>query len=93
MNTNHSQLQQKDIENLQEKVQDINKIVNDGFSEMRSEFKVLRDNYVTTKQLTELLVFRDEKIDSLQDNQKWLVRTVLGFIIVGILTVIVTFKS
>lgn len=49
----------------------------------------LSSTYVTKQELTDALITRDSEISDLKSNQRWVVRTVIGLIIVALVGVII----
>jgi len=86
------QLNQKDIQYLKESINELKVATTSGFAAVNVRLDFMAEHYIKREELDRELVDRDDEIKSLKDNQKWVVRTIIGFILVAGLSIIITTK-
>lgn len=87
-----NQLQQKDIDYLAKEVAELKATMNTGFALVYTKLDMFYENYVKRTDLDLILKSRDEKVEDLRSNQKWVVRAVIGIVITAIMGTIILYK-
>jgi tetrahydromethanopterin S-methyltransferase subunit B len=72
---------QNQMDNVENKVDKLDTKIDMGFARLETLFKQGLDSKASQRD-----------VEDLQDNQKWVVRTVIGLVIAAILGLIFTFK-
>jgi len=82
-------LNQKDIAHMQEAISELKATVVNGFSAVNVRLDFMTEHFIKRDELDRELKELKEEITALQDNQKWVVRTIVGFVIVAILGLVI----
>lgn len=77
------------IDNLTKQVDKLEKATVEGFTLLHSKLDTLGGTFTTKKELTDALVPRDERLESLESNQRWLVRSVIGMVVIALVGLII----
>jgi len=83
------QLNQKDIVYLKEAINELKTATTNGFANVNIRLDIMTETFIKREELYRELADRDKDIVALQDNQKWVVRTVIGVVILALLSLIV----
>ena len=83
-------LNQKDITHMQEAISELKTSVVTGFAAVNVRLDYMTEHFIKRDELDRELKELKEEITALQDNQKWVVRTIVGFVIVAILGLVIT---
>ena len=83
------QLNQKDIVHMKESISEIKTSVINGFASVNVRLDFMAEHFIKREELYRELADRDKEITALQDNQKWVVRTVIGVVILSLLSLVV----
>lgn len=81
-------LQQKDIDYLAKEVAELKQTMATGFALIHTKLEIFNENYVKRVELDTILKTRDERLDSMQNNVTWIVRTIIGSIVLGLISVV-----
>ncbi len=92
MNDVATQLQQKDIDYLAKEVASLKLDMNTGFTLLHAKLEMFNENYVKRKELDEILLSRDQTIEDLKSNQKWVVRIIISIVIAALMGLIIINK-
>lgn len=83
------QLNQKDIAHMKEAIGELKASVVTGFASVNARLDFMSEHFIRRDELDRELSDRDKEIASLQDNQKWVVRTIMGVVILALLSLVV----
>jgi len=86
------QLNQKDIVYLKEAINELKVAMTSGFSTVNVRLDFMVDHYIKREELDRELKDLKEEIKALENNQMWVVRTIVGFVIIAILGLVITTK-
>lgn len=82
------QLNRQAIDNLKENFIKLEKSVFDGFAKVYEKLELMEEHYVRRTELDRALERRDERISELENNQKWVVRSIIGIVIIAIMSIV-----
>ena len=89
METSENKLNQQAIGFLKESIEKLEKAMIEGFSTMHARLEIMAKDYVRREEMDRDLLTRDNQIKSLEDNQKWVVRSIIGIVIIALMGVII----
>jgi len=82
-------LNQKDIAHMKEAISELKATVVTGFAAVNVRLDFMTEHFIKRDELDRELKELKEEITALQDNQKWVVRTIVGFVILAILGLVI----
>ena len=86
------QLNQKDIVYLKEVINELKTATTNGFANVNVRLDFMVENFIKRDELNRELKDLKEEIKALEDNQKWVVRTIIGIVIAAMVGLLVTIR-
>ena len=83
------QLNQKDIVYLKEAINELKTATTNGFANVNVRLDIMTETFIKREELYRELSDRDKEIEALKDNQKWVVRTIIGVVLVALISLLI----
>ena len=83
------QLNQKDIVYLKEAINELKTATTNGFANVNVRLDIMTETFIKREELYRELADRDKEIEALKDNQKWVVRTIIGVVLVALISLLI----
>jgi len=85
-------LNKQEINFLKEQIKDLKTRMDEGFDKLNAKLEILIEGYVKRDEMEKAVAALEKEIDGLQSNWTWLVRTIIGTIVVAAIGAVIAFK-